>query len=800
MKFSISWLKKHLETEASLDQIVEAMIAAGLEVEHVDDPKARLAPFTIAHVLEAEQHPDADRLRVCKVETVDGEKQIVCGAPNARAGIKVAYAAVGTYVPGIDLTLTKAKIRGVESLGMMCSARELQLGDDHDGIIEAPQDAPVGQPVADALGADDAVIDFEVTPNRPDWLGVSGIARDLAAAGLGTLVSPEVEPVAGDYPCPQEVRLSFSDDTKSACSYFTGRLVRGVKNGPSPQWLQDALVAIGLRPINALVDITNYITFDRGRPLHVYDYDKIKGAMNVRLAEKGETLLALDGKEYQFDETICIIEDEERVIDLGGVMGGESTGCSEETVNVFIESAYFDPLRTAKTGRKLNIISDARYRFERGVDRGFVRAGLDLCTKMVLDLCGGEASEPTLVGEPPAFPKSFAFKLDQVKRLTGIEVGESEAKRILADLGCDVAGSGAEWTVTPPSFRADLVESADLVEEISRLVGFDKLPTATLPRLNAVEAPKFTPAQNRVRLAKRALAGAGYLEAVTWSFCEASHAELFGGGGEAVQLANPISSELGVMRPSILPGLIAALQRNADRAREDLALFEVGPQYAGDRPEDQAIVAAGARRSAPPRHWDGADAPADLFTVKGDVLAALEGVGAPVASLKTSATAPGYFHPGRSGALGLGPKNALAYFGEIHPRVLKAMDVEGPVLAFEILLDNIPTSKPKATKSKPALGASDLNPVTRDFAFIVADGVAAEELARAAKGADKKLITGARVFDRYIGAGVPEGQKSLAIEVTLQPRTATLTDDEIKAVSDKIVAQVKKAVGGELRG
>lgn len=803
MKFTLSWLKEHLETDASLDEIVETMVAVGLEVESVEDPAERLKNFTIGEVLHAEKHPDADKLRVCRVATKDGEKQIVCGAPNARAGIKVAYAAVGTYVPGIDITLSKAKIRGVESFGMMCSARELEMGDDHDGIIEAPVNAEVGAPVSEVLGVNDPVIDFEVTPNRPDTNGVNGVARDLAAAGLGRLVSSVPNTIKGEFSNPQKIGLRFTDETKNACPAFAGRIIKGVKNGPSPQWLQDLLHAIGLRPINMLVDITNYMSYDRARPLHVYDADKLKGEVHARLGREGESFLALDGKEYEADETICVIADDNGVLGFGGIMGGENTGCTEETQNVFIECAYFDPLRTAKTGRKTGIVSDARYRFERGVDPTFVLAGLEMATQLVLDLCGGTPGEVELAGDIPQVDKVIDFSPSEVKRLTGMEVTNKDSERILIALGF-VVKKGDTWRVTAPAWRPDIHGKADLVEEITRIVGFDKLPAAPLPALHAVEAPKLTPIQLRRARARRALAARGLHEAVTWSFTDEKHAALFCEGenwlrAQGLVLANPISSDLSAMRPSILPNLIAALQRNADHGRGGLALFEVAPIYGGDRPEDQRLTATGARRADAARHWRNAYVQEDVFTVKADALTALAAASAPTTSLQTTNDAPDHYHPGRSGVLRLGPK-PLAYFGEIHPRVLKTMDVDGPIYGFETFLDAIPDSKKKTTKTRSALDGSDLLPLTRDFAFIIDNAVAAEALLKAVRGADKKLIAAVSLFDVYQGKGVPDGKKSLALEVLIQPRDKTLTDQEIEALSARIVAQVEKATGGALRG
>ncbi|MGE0182974.1 MAG: phenylalanine--tRNA ligase subunit beta [Parvularculaceae bacterium] len=803
MKFTLSWLKEHLDTSASLDEIVETMVAVGLEVEHVDDPAERLKAFTIGEVLEAEKHAEADKLRVCKVATKDGVLQIVCGAPNARAGIKVAYAPVGAYVPGIDVTLTKAKIRGVESHGMMCSAREMMLGDDHDGIIEAPAEAKVGDPIAGWLGANDPVIEFEVTPNRPDTNGVAGVARDLAATGLGALITKKPAPVKGEFPCPQKIGLDFPEDAEEACPVFAGRVIRGLKNGPSPKWLADRLRAIGLRPISTLVDVTNLLSYDRARPLHVYDADKLKGEIRARLGRKGESFLALDNKTYEVDETMTVIADDNGVLGLGGVMGGEDTGCTEETVNVFIESAYFDPLRTAKTGRKTGIHSDARHRFERGVDPDFVVPGLELATQIILDACGGTPSETLVAGARPKPEKVVDFPPSEVKRLTGVDVPPEKSEAILTALGFKVSRADP-WLVDVPSWRPDIEGKADLVEEIARIVGFDALPAETLPQRSAVEMPKLTPAQARRGAARRALAARGLLESVTWSFTEERFAALFSDGADwlvaqGLILANPISSDLGAMRPSMLPNLVAALQRNADRGRDDLALFEVAPVYSSDRPEGQQTVAGGARFSNPKRHWSKTEMPADVFTVKADAFAALEAAGAKVEQAQTTADAPHWYHPGRSGVLRLGPKLALAHFGEIHPRVLKAMDVDGPVYAFEAFLDAIPSPKAKATKTKPALDASELLPVRRDFAFVVDEAITAEALLKAVRGAEKKLIADVGLFDVYQGKGVVDGKKSLAVEVTLQPRGKTLTDEEIDAAGKAIVSAVEKATGGVLR-
>jgi len=794
MKFTLSWLKEHLETQASLDEIVEAMTMAGLEVEAVENPAERLSAFTIAHVKTAEAHPDADKLKVCTVDTVDGEKQIVCGAPNARAGMTAIYAPLGAYIPGLDFALDKKprKIRGVESHGMLCSTKELEIGEDHDGIADLEGDFPVGMPAAQALGADDPVIDFEVTPNRPDWLGVEGIARDLAAAGLGTYTPKPVRTIKGDFPCPVRVTIEDAD----FCPAFGLRLVRGVKNGPSPDWLQKRLKAIGLRPINALVDITNYLTYDRARPLHVFDAAKVKGDLTIRMARKGETLLALDEKTYALNETVGVIADEDGVESLAGVMGGEETGCDETTTDVLIEAALWDPIAIARTGRDLGIQSDAQYRFARGVDSGFLEPGMELATQMVLDLCGGEPSDVLIEGAVPAPPEAVRFRLSRAPKITGMTLTKGKELALLRALGCGIAGEGDSTIVQPPTWRRDITQEADLIEEIARLYGYDRLDATLLPRLEGKRAAVLSPRSERERRVRRALAEAGWSEAVTWSFCLSDHAALFD-APDAPRLSNPISSELDAMRPTPLVHLAAALQRNADRALHGVRLIEIGPAWRGAKPEEQISVASGAMLAEPQRHWAGAAA-LDVFDVKAAALAALEAASAPVANLRTGRDLPGWWHPGRSGALMLGNKT-LAAFGELHPRVLQAMDVDGRVLAFELYLDEIPQPRVKESKSKGALVKSDLNPLTRDFAFVLDEAVPAEDVTRAAAGAHKALIADVRVFDLYQGKGVAEGEKSLALEVTLQPREATLSDKEIDAVSEAVVAAVSKATGARLR-
>ncbi|PZR30971.1 phenylalanine--tRNA ligase subunit beta [Caulobacter segnis] len=810
MKFTLSWLKDHLETTATVPEIVAAMTMAGLEVEHVADPATKLKPFTVCKIVEAARHPNADRLQVCQVDTVDGRKEIVCGAPNARAGLTTIYAPIGAYVPGLGVTLVEKPVRGVVSNGMLCSAAELEYATESDGIMELPDSLAVGTPAVDALGLE-AVIDFEVTPNRPDWLGVAGIARDLAAAGVGTLKDLSIAPVAGTFPCPITVKVDGE-----ACPVFAGRLIKGVKNGPSPKWLQDRLTAIGLRPINALVDVTNLISYDRARPLHVYDAAKLVGAtIEARLGRgkaevtpgdqpspaehHDEQLIALDGKTYDITPEMCVIADAEgnRPIGLGGVMGGESTGCSDETVEVFVESAWFEPIRIAQTGRATGINSDAQYRFARTVDTGSVEPGLHLATKLILELCGGEPSQIFVAGEAPAAPKGFAFDPVYVEQLSGLSVSADRARQILVALGFDVK-DGSPWTVTPPTFRRDVEGKADLVEEIARIAGYGALPSTPLPEVPRAVGGVLTAKQARARTARRALAAAGYAEAVTYSFTSRKTAELFGGGQAELVLANPIASELDCMRPSLLPNLIEAAGRNARQGFPDAALFEIGPTFHGDKPADQRTVVSAILVPKAPRGWDKA-AQGDVFTIKADLLALLEELGAPVGSLQTAqGSASSWWHPGRSARLQLGPKAVMAEFGEIHPAVLKTLDVPGPVYGFEITLEAIPEPKKKSVKTRPAFSPSALMPLTRDFAFLVEKAKAAGDLVKAAAGADKALITAARVFDVYEGPGVPEGFKSVAIEIVVQPRDATLTDAEIEALSAKVVAAAEKA-GGKLR-
>lgn len=801
MKFTLSWLKDHLDTQASLDQIVEKLTAIGLEVEHVDD-KAALKPFVIAKILTAEKHPDADKLQVLSVDTGEGAPvQVVCGAPNARAGLIGAFAAPGTYVPGLDVTLGVGKIRGVESRGMMCSERELELSDEHNGIVDLPADAPVGTSFAAYAHLDDPVIEINLTPNRPDATSIHGIARDLAATGIGTLKTPAVAPIAGKGPCPVKVII----EAPEFCPGFALRLVRGVKNGPSPKWMQQRLLAIGLRPINALVDITNYVTFDRGRPLHVFDLKKVKGNLVVRRARDGEVVHALDQRDYTLTPEMYVISDDNGPESIAGIMGGEHSGSDEATTDVLIESALWDPLLTARTGRALGIITDARYRFERGVDPEFMVPGLDLATQMVIDLCGGEASEKEVVGYQGYDPKIVPFPWSETKRLTGLDVSKEESRDILTLLGFQVRGDGDTVAVAVPSWRPDVDGKADLVEEVMRIHGIDEVKPQPLESHSSVNGRILTPIQIRSRAAKRALASRGMMEAVTWSFISAKQAELFGGGKPELKLANPIAADMSDMRPSLLPGLVSAAQRNAARGFGDVALFEVSGVYEGDTPETQRRVASGVRRgtaglTGDGRDWAGNAKGVGVFDAKADALAVLEAAGAPVDRLQIEAGAPGWYHPGRSGVIKLGPKVVLGHFGEFHPKALEVLDATGPLAGFEVFIDAIPESKAKATRTKPKLELSQFQTVSRDFAFVVDKAVEAGAVAKAAAGGDKKLITGVSVFDIFEGASLGEGKKSVAVEIAIQPVDKTLTDEDFEALSRRIVDNVAKQTGGVLRG
>lgn len=797
MKFTLSWLKEYLDTNATLDEICEGLIGVGLEVEEVTDKTKLLADFTVAHVRLAEKHPNADKLRQCVVETKDGTKQVVCGAPNARTGIKAIIALPGVTIPATGTVFAPATIRGVESQAMLCSERELLISDEHNGIIEVEGDWPVGTPAATALGLDDPMIYVKVTPNRPDALGIYGIARDLAAKGLGTLKPLDAKKVEGSFDSPIKVSLDFPDGDTKPCPLFVGRYIRGVKNGPSPEWLQRQLRAIGLRPISKLVDVTNYITFAYGRPLHVFDADKVKGNVRARLARDGETLEALDNKTYTLSSDMTVIADDAGPEAIAGIIGGIPSSCTDETVNVFLESAWFDPLRTAATGRKLGITSDARYRFERGVDPEFVLPGLELATKLILQFCGGEPSDAVVAGDPPQWKRTIPFSAAEVKRLAGLEISPEEIQRILTSLGFGVSGADT-MTVMPPSWRPDVHGPADLVEEVVRIHGIENVQPVAMLRPYAVAQAVLTPAQRRMSTVRRTLATRGFDETVHFSFIPRAHASLFGGGDEGRQLENPISADLDALRPSLLPSLLAAAQRNQARGFLHAMLFEIAPQFASGVPGAQANVAAGVRIGEPPRHWMKNGNVPGVFTAKADALAALEGAWGGPMTAPVQAGAAAWYHPGRSGTIAMGPK-PLAFFGELHPRIAAAFDLKGPVSVFEIFLDAIPEPKTKPTKARGKLESSDLMAVERDFAFLLDTSVAADAVVKAARSVDRQLIETVSVFDLYEGKGVPEGKKSLAIAVRLQPKDRTLTEAEIDATAQKIVTAVTKATGGILR-
>ncbi|TGD44571.1 phenylalanine--tRNA ligase subunit beta [Pseudotabrizicola sediminis] len=802
MKFTLSWLKDHLDTQASLDDILYALTDLGLEVEEVVNPAAKLATFTIAKVLAAEQHPDADRLRVCRVLTDEGEKQIVCGAPNARAGITVVLCKPGDYVPGIDTTLGVGKIRGVESHGMMASERELELSDEHNGIIELPS-GEVGQRFIDWLAANrpeavDPMIHVKVTPNRPDALGVRGIARDLAARGLGTLKPLTIPQIDGQFDCPVVVQIDPALRAKG-CPHFAGRLIRGVSNGPSPAWLQQRLKTIGLRPISALVDITNYFTFGLNRPLHVFDAAKVKGALRIHPADGGEEMLALDGKTYTLRAGMMAISDDVGVESLAGIMGGEVSGCTPETTDVFLESAWWDPITIAATGRALKINSDARYRFERGVDPAFTLPGLDLATQMVLDLCGGTPSHLAQDGAPVDTTRAYRLNPARVISLVGMNIPEAEQRVTLEALGFTLKGDMA----APPSWRPDVLGEADLIEEVARVASLTKLVGRPLPRVVAgVPRPILTPLQQRERIARRTIAALGYNECVTYSFIDEAAAKLFGGGGDAVRVENPISSEMSHLRPDLLPGLLRAAARNQARGFMDLSLAEIGPVFSGGEPGEQHLQATGLLIGhSVPRDPYGSRRPVDVFDAKADAEAVLAALGAPVRVQITRKVAD-WWHPGRSGVIGLGP-NVMATFGEVHPKVLSEMGIKGAAVAFTVLVANIPYPKVK-TPTRPALAISDLQAVDRDFAFVVDSRVEGLTAVNAALGADKALIASVRIFDQFTGdkaeAQMGAGKKSIALTVRLQPTDKTLTDAEIEAVSARVIDKVTKATGGTLRG
>jgi len=807
MKFTLDWLKEHLETSASADEISTALTTVGLEVEEVEDQGKALKSFVVAKVVSAVPHPDSDHLKVCKVDAGTGTLiDVVCGAPNAETGMKSVFAFPGTYIPGKDFVLKEGVvIRGQKSNGMLCSAMELELSNDHEGIIKLPDAAPVGTPYVDYAGIDGVVFDIAITPNRGDCTGIHGVARDLAAFGLGKLINDRIaaQPSPGDK-SPIGVDLRFAEGEPQACRMFGGRLITGVKNGPSPDWLQARLRAIGLRPINALVDITNFITYDRARPLHVFDAKKLRGTVHARMARDGESLLALDGKSYVLDPSICVIADDSGAISIGGIMGGESTGSSNDTTDVFIECAWFEPMVVAAAGRKLGINSDARYRFERTVDPESILPGLELATKMVLALCGGTAHEVVTAGQVESPHTAIEFPLAEVKRLTGLDLPSADITATLQHLGFSVEGFGPFFGVGVPSWRPDVTQKADLVEEVMRMNGVDNVPVEPLPRLSAVAPKVLTMLQNRRRLARRALAARGLDEAITWSFISAAEAERFGGGAAELKLANPLGPDMTDMRPSLLPGLLAAARRNANRGFADVGLFEIGQVFLSSAPEGQHINAAGIRTgtaglAGAGRHWHDKAGPVGVFDAKADLAAVLDVLGLDIDKLQLVAEPASWSHPGRGGRIQLGPKTPIAWFGELHPAWLDALDLTGPVAAFEIDLGAVPAPRKKATRAKPALELSGLMPVSRDFAFVLGRDVPAADVLRAARSADKNLITAVDVFDLFEGAYLGEEKKSLAIAVTLQPRDKTLTDEEIDRISQAVVTAVTKATGGVLR-
>lgn len=798
MKFTLSWLKAHLETTATVDEITYALTDLGLEVEGVSNPAERLSEFTIGKVISAEKHPDADKLKVCQVETANGPTQIICGAPNARAGITVVIASPGVYVPGIDTTIGVGKIRGIESHGMMCSEREMELSDEHDGIIELAS-GEVGAKFTDWLAANDPakvdpVIEIAITPNRPDALGVRGIARDLAARGLGKMKPRDVAPVAADF--DSDIAVTIDADTLDGCPVFSGRLIRGVKNGPSPEWLQDLLRAIGLRPISFLVDVTNYYTYDRNRPLHVFDADVVQGNLRVHRAQGGEVLMALDDKEYTLEPGQMVISDDSGPVSIAGIMGGLSTGVTEETTNVFVESAFWDPVQTAYAGRALKINSDARYRFERGVDPEFTLEGLEHAVRMIVDNAGGKASSVVVAGQVPDHSRAYKLDTDRVQSLVGMEIPAATQRETLGALGFVMEGDMAHV----PSWRPDVQGEADLVEEVARIASLTKLVGRPMARTHpGIPKPILTPLQQRERNVRRQIAALGYNECVTYSFIDQASAQLFGGGEAPTMLENPISSEMSHLRPSLLPGLLQAAARNQARGFPSQALFEVGTVFSGGEPGEQSIVASGILIGhTSPKDVHASRRAVDLYDAKVDAEAALSCAGAPE-KMQILRGAETWWHPGRSGKLCLGPKKVLGVFGELHPKVIAAMDLKGPVVGFTLNLEEIPFPKAK-TASRGALTLRDLQAVERDFAFVVDGDVEALTLVNAAAGADKALIDEVRVFDEFAGGSLGEGKKSLAITVRLQPAERTLTDEEIDAVGAKIVEKVAKATGGVLRG
>ena len=802
MKFTINWLKRHLETDASDEDICRVLTNIGLELEEFEDKGKAFASFKVAEIETAQKHPDADKLQVCQVKTSDGKTvQVVCGAPNARAGMKVIFAPSGTYIPGLDVTLKKTKIRGIESNGMMVSEREMCLSDEHEGIIDVDDQYEVGTPIADIYNLDEKIIEIGLTPNRADCAGVRGIARDLAAAGLGTVKDQDESAVKGTFQSSINVEIEDTD----GCKLFYGRMIKNIKNGPSPAWLQDMLNAVGLRPISALVDITNLMTMDQCRPLHVFDADKIKGNIVVRPTSKDEKLNALNDKSYEVIEDAVGITDDSGLIGLGGIVGGVSTGCTEDTTNIFIESAFFNPMRIARAGRDMGIQSDARYRFDRGVDPMFTKTGMEIATRLIIALCGTDTSEVSDIvkaGDEPEWQHKINFDPNFTQKLCGVDIETSQQIDILQRLGFTVEQEGDDHKVTPPSWRNDVEGAADLTEEVIRIYGYDKIDPVSVRSENSVTSPSETQNLTRARLARASMAAKGLNECVTWSFMPKGLAKHFGSNDNpALTLGNPISSELNQMRPSILPNLIEAAGRNATRGFSDVALCEVGPIFRTSKADGQDYIAAGIRSGSKiSRQWssDMEERDVDAYDAKADAIAVLSACGAPANNAQISRDAPNYYHPGRSGVLRLG-KNIIAQFGEIHPAILEEMNVKGTVVGFEVFLENIPPARKKGT-SRPLLQISQLQPLSRDFAFIVKEDINAESLIRAAKSADKKLITDAEIFDVYVGKGVESGHKSLALSITIQPINATLKECELEEIMNNVIDAVANKCGGVLRG
>ncbi|MEM8951016.1 MAG: phenylalanine--tRNA ligase subunit beta [Pseudomonadota bacterium] len=800
MKFSLPWLKEHLETDADVEQIADKLTALGLEVDDVEARGSDLTAFTVAEIVGLRRHPDAERLNLCEVDTGKGKLEVVCGAPNVHLGMKAVFGPVGSVIPATGDVLKRAKIRGVESQGMLFSERELGLGEDHDGIVELPADAKVGQPAIDFMTIEGPVIDIDITPNRSDCFGISGVARELAAGGIGTLKSRDFSPVPADFETDLDVVFDLPEGREAACPLFVAREFKGVKNGPSPAWLQARLTAIGLRPISALVDITNYVCFDLGRPLHVFDANKLNGRrLTLRFSKAGERLEALDGKTYDLDDEVTVIADASGPAALGGIMGGEPTGCTEETTDVILEIALFCPRRTALTGRKLGIESDARTRFERGLDPAMVIAGAEYATKLIQELCGGEASQLVVAGSVPGLRPPFPFRLGHLERLAGITLDVETIERHLRALGFQVEAVDDETIqVVPPSWRHDVRMEADIVEELARLQGYERIPPMPVRRTTAVSEPILAPEQRMRSIARRTLAARGISEAATWSFIEPAMVKAFGEDG--LKLRNPINAELSVLRPSILPNLLQAAGRNRNRGIESVALFESGPRFYGDQPGEQEVTIGGVRVGPNHgRHWSSQPRDVDVFDARADALAVLHACKVNPDGLRVVADGPGHYHPGRKGRLMLGPKTVLAEFGEIHPAILQKLDLETRAVGFEVFLDRLPKPKKKKSCARPPLKASNFPPVDRDFAFVVEKDVPAEILLHAVRGADKALIQDVSLFDVYEGKGLEDGKKSLALAVRMQAMDHTLEEGEIDAAVKKITAAAAKATGATLR-